>query len=71
MKKIFAFLIALSMLEACNNSDQGGTVDDGIKTIDSNGALQDTAPLQPSPTIDTAKGDDRVDTERRDTSVRN
>jgi hypothetical protein len=71
MKKLISILIAFALLGACNNSDQGGTVDDGIKTLDSNGALQDTAPMQSSPTIDTARADDRVDTERRDTSVRN
>jgi hypothetical protein len=69
MEKFFFIYMAAIILSACNNNaGESGTVDDGIKTLDANGALQDTAPLQPSPSIDTAHNDHRVDTEKRDTT---
>ena len=68
MKKILMLMMSIAFI-ACNNPNPGesGTVDDGIKAVDSNGALEDS-PQQFNPGVDTAIGDDRVDTEKRDSS---
>ncbi|HEU4471014.1 MAG TPA: hypothetical protein VFR58_08025 [Flavisolibacter sp.] len=68
MKKLAIILSSFVMLQACGNTDQGGTVDDGFKDPgDSNGALNNNLPSR-DPSTDSALGDDRVDTERRDSS---
>jgi hypothetical protein len=57
------------ILQSCsNNSGESGVVNDGIKTVDSNGALDDSKKQPRDPSVDTAIGDDRVDTEKRDSS---
>lgn len=67
MKKIFVILSGF-FLFACT-SDQGGVVDDGIHTVDSNGALIDSTPNEPwDPSIDTSMLENRVDLQIRDTS---
>ena len=69
MKKIVIVLAGFICLQACsNNGGESGTVDDGIKAVDENGALSDTT-KNFDPSVDTALGDNRVDTEKRDTST--
>jgi hypothetical protein len=72
MKKILVLMAGIITLQACNpsnnNSGESGAVDDGIKTIDENGALNDTT-KNFNPSVDTSIGDNRVDTEKRDTST--
>lgn len=69
MKKfcIGLFIVALS---ACNNDGkrEGGTINDGIKPVDSNGALNDNG----GPLTDTTTGVEnktRTDIQQRDTST--
>jgi len=67
MKKIVTALMMICVLQACGpSSTQSGVDDDGIKTVDSNGALPDDTAIQANPSIDTAKGEHRVDVEKRD-----
>jgi hypothetical protein len=69
MKKLFVLLTGLTLIAACNsNPGESGTVNDGIKAVDSNGALQDTVKMKADPRTDTTIGEDRVDIEKRDTS---
>jgi len=69
MKKIVIILAGFVFLQACNsNPGESGTVDDGIKAVDENGALSDTT-KNFNPSVDTALGDDRVDTEMRDSNT--
>ncbi len=66
MKYVYV-LLAFLFLQSCGESDQGGVVDDGIETVDSNGALIDSTPNKPwDPSIDTSKGENRVDIQQRD-----
>ena len=71
MKKIFVVLVSIVLLQACNpsnnNPGESGTVNDGFDGAgDANGGISDTVNTA-SPAIDTAlKGDQRVDTEQRD-----
>jgi hypothetical protein len=68
MRYLFVLLTFL-FLQSCGESDQGGVVNDGIQTVDSNGALDDSTPNQPlDPSIDTSKGENRVDIQQRDNS---
>lgn len=69
MKKMLVFITGLFLTVACsNNPGESGTVNDGFKGgADANGALSDSSGLNPNPTVDTAVGNHRVDTERRDT----
>jgi len=67
MKKVAAAFMMICVLQACGpSSTQSGVDDDGIKTVDRNGALPDDTAIQANPSIDTAKGENRVDVERRD-----
>jgi hypothetical protein len=70
MKRILIGLAVVVTAAACNpNTGQGGAVDDGIKTIDSNGAFDESAPASNgSPGVDSARGDDRVDIQSRDSA---
>lgn len=71
MKKACIILMGFVFLLSCNaNPGESGTVNDGMKAVDTNGALPDTA-MAPSPGIDSSKGDHRVDTEHRDSSETN
>lgn len=69
--KYFSLLLAAATISfsACNSSNnnpgESGTVNDGIKAVDENGALQDTGTLY-TPQIDTAKGEHRTDLQQRD-----
>jgi hypothetical protein len=67
MKKLFILLAGVVFFTACSNSsDQGGVVDDGIGTNDSDGALIDSTPGKPwDPAIDTTNMEDRVDIQQR------
>jgi hypothetical protein len=71
MKKLAILIAGIITLQACNpsnnNSGETGTVNDGIKAIDENGALSDSTNNY-NPSVDTTIGDNRVDTEQRDTS---
>ncbi|MBD0332823.1 MAG: hypothetical protein ICV66_09215 [Chitinophagaceae bacterium] len=70
MKKIL-IVLSLFLLYACNNNPgESGVVNDGVKAVDSNGAFTDTAKMAPNPAIDTSKGEDRVDIEKRDSAKR-
>lgn len=67
MKKIAIAILIGGVLHACGpNSTQSGVDNDGIKAVDRNGALPDDTTIRANPSIDTAKGENRVDTERRD-----
>jgi hypothetical protein len=68
MKKLFIIMAGIVFFTACgNSSDQGGVVDDGIKAVDTDGALIDSTPGEPwDPAIDTSKMEDRVDIQRRE-----
>ena len=71
MKKLAILIAGIIKLQACNpsnnNSGETGSVNDGIKAVDENGALSDSTKNY-NPSVDTAIGDNRVDTEQRDTS---
>ena len=59
------------LLSCSNNGGESGAVDDGFSgTGDTNAGLPDTPNMAPSPQIDTAKGEHREDTERRDSATR-
>jgi hypothetical protein len=67
MKKIISGVALLCVLQACGpNSTESGVDNDGIKAVDRNGALPDDTTVQANPSIDTAKGEHRVDISRRD-----
>jgi hypothetical protein len=67
MKTAFLLLTAILTLQACNNEGESGVVNDGIQPVDPNGALIDSTPNKPwDPSIDTTKGDHRVDLQQRD-----
>ena len=69
MKKLLVILMSCSLFVACsNNGGESGAVDDGMKPIDANGGLADSTNNQFNPSIDSTIGDDRVDTEKRDSS---
>ena len=67
MKKFWIGLFFSAVLVACNDgAREGGTIDDGIKPVDTNGALNDTG----GPLTDTTTGVEnrtRVDIQQRDT----
>lgn len=57
-------------IQSCsNNGGESGAVDDGMRATDSNGALPDDTAQMNNGRIDTSKGEDRVDTERRDSTI--
>jgi hypothetical protein len=71
MKKLFAAVIIAGSIIACqgNSSTQSGVDDDGIKTLDSNGAFEESTPsVQAGPATDTSMGEDRVDISGRDSA---
>ena len=69
MKKGLIVIASIFFLQACrNNGVESGAVNDGIKTVDSNGALDDSRKQPRDPSVDTSIGDNRVDTEKRDSS---
>jgi hypothetical protein len=67
MKKILIGLFTVALFSCNNDGDrEGGTINDGIKTVDSNGALNDNG----GPLTDTAAGIEnrtRTDIQQRDT----
>ncbi|HYH16749.1 MAG TPA: hypothetical protein VD794_16070 [Flavisolibacter sp.] len=74
MKKLMIVLAGLVVMAACNpshnNPGEGGTVNDGFEGAgDANGGIAgDSANYGSNPSVDTAVGEDRVDTEQRDSS---
>jgi hypothetical protein len=71
MKKTAIAIVLGSILYACGpSSTQSGVDNDGIKTVDSNGALPDDTSIQANPSVDTARGEDRVDIQKRDSANR-
>ena len=66
--KALALILCSALLFACNpsnhNPGESGAVNDGMKPVDQNGALQDTG-YKYTPKTDTAKGEDRVDLQQR------
>jgi hypothetical protein len=71
MKKILAGLSLAMIMTACsNNGGESGAVDDGFKGAgDPNGGLPDSANTKHNPEIEPSKGEQRVDTERRDSTT--
>jgi hypothetical protein len=68
MKKVLITLAGFIILQSCsNNGGESGTVNDGIKPIDSNGGLADTPYVTAQPATDSAKLENRVDLSKRDT----
>ena len=68
MKKVLTVILIAFCLGACGNSStQSGVDNDGIKTVDPNGGLADTAAKTNQSATDTSKGEDRVDISKRDT----
>jgi len=70
MKKFFAIAFFAILIGACNpNSAQSGVDDDGIKTVDSNGAFEESTPsVQAGSNTDTTIGENRVDISTRDST---
>jgi len=69
MKKGLMIIASFFLLQACsNNGGESGVVNDGIKAVDSNGALDDSRRQPRDSSVDSSIGDDRVDTEKRDSS---
>jgi hypothetical protein len=70
MKKLILAAGLFMAIQSCsNNGGESGVVDDGMKPADANGALPDDTAQMNNGRIDTAKGEDRVDTERRDSTT--
>lgn len=68
MKKLLIAAMAVIGFCACsNNEGEGGTMNDGLQKIDSNGAAADTAYKGDQSKTDTAKGEHRTDRSMRDT----
>lgn len=69
MKKLVMIAAAVLALQACNSdSSKGeqGVVNDGIKTVDTNGALNEGHPLTDS-TNNPVENKTRTDIQQRDT----
>ena len=59
MKKLLTIAMAVMLLQACGDSGEKGTINDGFDGVgDANGALQDTS--------DAALYDSRTDTSRQE-----
>lgn len=69
MKRLL-IISTLALLVACNNDggSEGGTVDDGIRPVDTNGALNDSGGPLTDSTNDSVENKTRVDIQQRDTS---
>lgn len=69
MKKIFIAWMGMMLFLSCsNNNGESGVQNDGFKGAgDPNGGLNDTL-TRNHPTTDSATGEDRVDTWKRDSS---
>ena len=68
MRKVLTLGLVICLLQACNNDRPGetGVVNDGMEPVDKNGAFPDTGNFNPRPSTDSAIGDDRADTQQRD-----
>ena len=66
--KVLALIFCSALLFACNpsnnNPGESGAINDGMKPVDQNGALQDTGNKY-TPQTDTVKAEDRVDVQPR------
>ena len=72
MKKVLFITMSFVLLQACGNSDNVPAVqNDGIKTVDSNGGLADTAFGPNTAATDTSKMENREDLSKRDTFDKN
>ena len=69
MKRLL-IISTLALLVACNNDgkSEGGTVDDGIKPMDTNGELNDGGEPISDSTNDSVENKSRVDLQQRDSS---
>lgn len=68
MKKIIVILCSVLILQACsNNGGESGTVNDGIKMVDSNGGLADTPYRKNQSATDSSKWEGKEGTSKRDT----
>lgn len=70
MKKIIIGF-AIFVLAACNNDGarEGGTINDGIKPVDTNGALNDNGGPLTDSTGNAIENKTRTDISQRDTST--
>lgn len=68
MKRLLLFSVMV-VLFACNNdgNSEGGTIDDGIKPVDTNGALNDNGGPLTDSTNNPVENKTRVDIQQRDT----
>lgn len=76
MKKLLLILLSIGALQACTNSNTPpdhvpASENDGIKVLDSNGGLADSAYGPNTAATDTSKMEDRVDLSKRDTFDKN
>jgi hypothetical protein len=72
MKRIVTIAAAFLILQACGNkqsSGEGGVMDDGIKTVDTNGALNDNGGPLTDSTGNAVENRTRTDIQQRDTST--
>lgn len=68
MKKVLFIAASFLFFQACSNSNNVPAVqNDGIKAVDSNGGLADTAFGPNTPATDTSKMENREDLSKRDT----
>jgi hypothetical protein len=72
MKKILTIAVAFFLLQACGNTEssgEGGVMDDGMKTVDTNGALNDNGGPLTDSTGNAIENKTRTDIQQRDTST--
>jgi hypothetical protein len=72
MKRILTVAVAVLLLQACGNkqsSGEGGVMDDGMKTVDTNGALNDNGGPLTDSTGNAIENKTRTDIQQRDTST--
>ncbi|MBD0293648.1 MAG: membrane lipoprotein lipid attachment site-containing protein [Bacteroidota bacterium] len=71
MKRILMIAVTVFVLAACNNNPgESGAVDDGMKAVDTNGALNDSGGPLTDSTNNAVENKTRVDIQQRDTSTR-
>ena len=58
--------LCTAMVSFGPTTGEGGANDDGIKSVDSNGAFRDDTAMQYDTATDIATGEDRVDIQKRD-----
>jgi len=70
MKKFLFSLLIAATITACNDgAREGGTINDGIKPVDSNGALNDNGGPLTDSTGNAIENNTRTDIQQRDSST--